>query len=102
MRHSSFQDSLTRERISCGTYLTAAHALLFSDSVFDPSQNKRVNRVVLRHVPSCADRLILEGTDPVPSPDRSCFAFLRSGPAGPQLYISTLEGDVRQDRKSVV
>ena len=96
MRHSSFQDFLTCERVSCGTYLTAAHALLFSESVFDPSQNKRVNRVVLRHVPSCADRLILEGTDPVPSPDRSCFAFLRSGPAGPQLYISTLEGHVRQ------
>ena len=96
MRHSSFQDFMTREKISCGTYLPASESLLFADSVFDPSQNQRISRVVLRHIPTCTDRLILEGTGPMPSPDRSCFAFLRPAPGGPQLCISTMEGEVRE------
>ena len=38
MKHSSFHDFLTRERIACGTYLPETDSLLFSDSVWDEKQ----------------------------------------------------------------
>lgn len=94
MKHSSFHDFLTRERIACGTYLPETDSLLFSDSVWDEKQKKRFSRILLHHVSTGEDRILCEGSNPVPASDHTRFAFLQTGPRGPQLCVATLDGDI--------
>ena len=96
MRHSSFRDFMTRERISSGTYIPESESLLLADSVWDSENSRRISRILLRHIPSGTDRILCEGTTPVLAPDRTRFAFLRPDRNGPQLCTASLDGEVRQ------
>ncbi len=96
MRHSSFQDFLTRERISHGTFLPERESLLYAESVREDARSDRQDRIVLRHIPTGEERILCEGTNPVLSPDHTRFAFLRADAHGPRLCMASLEGEIRE------
>ena len=94
MRHTSFRDFLTRERISGGALLPDGETLLMSDSVWDQANERRADRLVLRNVRSGKEAFLTapagQQDSPVLSPDGKRVAFLCANGGPKQLQVTEI------------